>query len=495
MDVVVAASGLSLWFRKTFVDDKQKSPTNLPALPEVPGLPLIGNLLQLKEKKPHKTFTKWAETYGPIYSIKTGSNTVVVLNSDDVAKEAMVTRFPVISTRKVTKSVKILTYDKSIVGVSDYNEFYRTAKKHLLTHILGPNAQKRNRIYRDTLIDNTSDQLHTLLRNSPLEAINYREIFQSGLFGLAMKQAFGEDVDSIYVDELGTTLSKQEMVKCLVLDMLIGAIDVDWRDFFPYLNWIPNRNFENKIEQMSMRRMEVVKSLVQRTRVQSASKEGMQCYLDYLESEEKSLSEKQIQLLLWEVLVATSDTPVVTTEWAMYELAKDPKRQDRLYEEISKVCGSEKITEEKLNQLPYLYAIFQETIRAYSPLAIVPLRYVSEDTELGGYFVPSGSQVAINIYGCNHDKNVWENPEEWKPERFMEENSDNMELHKSMAFGAGKRVCVGALEAMTISRMAIGRLVQEFEWRLTEGQQDDVDTVGLTSRKLHPMLALINPRN
>lgn len=48
---------------------------------------MIGNLLQLKEKKPHKTFTKWAEEYGPIYAIWTGSNKMVVLNSNDVAKE------------------------------------------------------------------------------------------------------------------------------------------------------------------------------------------------------------------------------------------------------------------------------------------------------------------------------------------------------------------------------------------------------------------------
>lgn len=54
---------------------------------EVPGIPIIGNLLQLKEKKPYKTFTKWAETYGPIYSIRTGASTVIVLNSADVAKE------------------------------------------------------------------------------------------------------------------------------------------------------------------------------------------------------------------------------------------------------------------------------------------------------------------------------------------------------------------------------------------------------------------------
>lgn len=55
----------------------------------MPGLPLIGNLLQLKEKKPYKTFTKWAEEYGPVYSIRTGYNSIVVLNSNDVAKEVI----------------------------------------------------------------------------------------------------------------------------------------------------------------------------------------------------------------------------------------------------------------------------------------------------------------------------------------------------------------------------------------------------------------------
>ena len=55
----------------------------------VPGLPLIGNLNQLKEKKPHKTFAKWSEIYGPIYTIKTGASTVAVLNSTEVAKEVI----------------------------------------------------------------------------------------------------------------------------------------------------------------------------------------------------------------------------------------------------------------------------------------------------------------------------------------------------------------------------------------------------------------------
>lgn len=56
----------------------------------VHGLPVVGNLLQMKEKKPYKTFTNWAETHGPIYSIRTGASTVVVLNTADVALEVYI---------------------------------------------------------------------------------------------------------------------------------------------------------------------------------------------------------------------------------------------------------------------------------------------------------------------------------------------------------------------------------------------------------------------
>lgn len=103
-------------------------------------------------------------------------------------------------------------------------------------------------------------------------------------------------------------------------------------------------------------------------------------------------------------------------------------------------------------------------------------------------------QIAINIYGCNMNKKQWENPEEWKPERFLDEKYDLMDLHKTMAFGGGKRVCAGALQAMLIACTSIGRFVQEFEWKLMGGEEENVDTVALTSQKLHPMQAIIKAR-
>ncbi|KAL3734791.1 hypothetical protein ACJRO7_024033 [Eucalyptus globulus] len=369
--------------------------STLPPLPEVPGLPIVGNLLQLNEKKPHKTFAKWTETYGPIYSIRTGATTMVVLSFTD----AMVIRFSSISTRKLPNALQILTADKCTVSMSGYDEFHKMVKRYILAGLLGTKAQKRLRSYRDTMMENVSRQFHALVDGHPLEAVNFRKVFESELFALALKQALGRDVKSIDVEELGTTLSKEEMFKVMVSDMMAGSIEVDWRDFFPYLRWVPNISWEKKIEQLAFRRKVVARALVMEQKRRIASGEEQDSYTDFLISEAKTLSEEQITILLWEVIIQASDY------W---------------------------------------------------------------------------SCIAINIYGCNMDKKKYEKPEEWMPERFLDEKYDPADLFKTSAFGGGKRVCAGALQPMLIF--------------CTDGEEEKVNTVGLMTHKLHPMQAMLKPR-
>ncbi|XP_038898390.1 ent-kaurene oxidase [Benincasa hispida] len=487
--------GVSLVLSVFLVADCRKKRRNfLPPVPAIPGVPVLGNLLQLKEKKPHMTFARWAEKYGPVYSIRTGASTVIVLNTAEVAKEAMVTRYASISSRKLSKALTILTADKCMVAMSDYNDFHKMVKRYILANMLGANAQKKHRQRRDTMIENISRELFAHVKEFPSESVNFRKIFESELFRLALKETLGKDIESIYVDGLGTTLPREDLFRVLVIDPMEGAIEVDWRDFFPYLRWIPNKSVENKIRKMDFQRQMTMRSLIEEQKKRIAAGEETNCYADFLLSEAKTLTEDQISMLLWETIIETSDTTLVVTEWAMYELAKDPKRQDFLYQHILSACGSSKLTEENLSQLPYLTAVFHETLRKHSPVPVVPLRYAHEDTQLGGFFVPAGSEIAVNIYACNMDKDHWESPEEWKPERFLDEKYDPMDLHKTMAFGGGKRVCAGALKAMLIACTTIGRMAQEFEWKLREGEEDKVDTLGLTARKLQPLHVVVKPR-
>ncbi|CAA0819654.1 Ent-kaurene oxidase- chloroplastic [Striga hermonthica] len=396
---------------------------------------------------------------------------------------------------KISNAIKIISCDKNMIATSDYGEYHKTSKRHILNSMLGPNAQKRHQINRDIMIENMLKQLRACLKENPLAAVNFRKIFRSELFGLTSKQVFGHDVESIYVEELGTTLSKQNIFEILVVDPMKGVLEVDWRDFFPYLKWIPNKSFENNVQRIYSRRQAVMTVLINKQKKRISRGEKVNCYLDYLLSEEKTLSEKQRLTLLWEAILASSDTVLVATEWAMFELAKDPERQDRLYREIQSACGNDKIMEKKLGEVPFLSAVFHETVRKYSPAPIVPLRYVHEDTQIGGYHIRAGTEIAINIYGCNMDKKVWGNPECWNPERFLDEKYEMTDLHKTMAFGAGKMVCPGALMAMLVSCLAIGRLIQDFEWRLKDGEEENVDMIGLMTQKLHPLQVVLRPRN
>lgn len=67
--------------------------------------------------------------------------------------------------------------------------------------------------------------------------------------------------------------------------------------------------------------------------------------------------------------------------------------QSYLLSEIKNACGLDQLSEEKLCRLPYLAAVFHETLRKHSPVPVVPLRYVHEETQLGGYNIPEGSEV------------------------------------------------------------------------------------------------------
>lgn len=84
-------------------------------------------------------------------------------------------------------------------------------------------------------------------------------------------QGVGSDVPSIYVEDFGTTISRQDIYQILVVDIMEGAIEVDWRDFFPYLRWLPNRSMETKIQRMCFRRKAVMKALINEQKKRIAS--------------------------------------------------------------------------------------------------------------------------------------------------------------------------------------------------------------------------------
>lgn len=486
------ATGALAAFLKNFLYGSSK---HFP--PAVPGVPVLGNLLQMGEKRPHKKFTAWAEKYGPIYTVKVGAETMVVITSSEVAKEAMITKFSSISTRKMSKALSILSSQKTMVAMSDYGAEHRMLKKLVVNNLLGQTPQKANRHLRERAYNQLVDGIFEELKRTSERIIKVREHIKKLLFPFSMYQVLGRDPDFVFVKELGRNVPRWEIFKALVMDPLEAVIEVDWRDFFPALRWVPNK-VEAKIRAVYSKKKAIVGALIAEQRKLLADGKTPDCYLDILLTEATHLSKKQLFTSVWEPIIESVDTTLVTIEWAMYELAKNPMVQERLLEEISEVAGSRLVIEDDLPKLKYMDAIVKETLRAYPPVSLLPPRYVHEDVNLGGFDVKKGWQVIINVYGINHSKETWVNPEVWNPERVYEGKSLDLGMkdHRILSFGTGKRLCAGIAQAMCIVPMVIAHLVQHFKWTLPHEEEGEgvVDTVYLTTHKLYPLEAFAKPR-
>lgn len=137
-----------------------------------------------------------------------------------------------------------------------------------------------------------------------------------------------------------------------------------------------------------------------------------------------------------------------------------------------------------LYSMPYTEACIRENMRYDTPLPSGLPHKVLKDTHLGGYFIPAGTVMVAGHYAMHVDKELWGDPENFRPERFL--NGDGkVDLKKdiTMPFGAGKRLCAGETFARNIMFLYVSAIYQNF--KLSLRPEDDIDdlikcnTVGL----------------
>lgn len=111
------------------------------------------------------------------------------------------------------------------------------------------------------------------------------------------------------------------------------------------------------------------------------------------------------------------DTTTTGVTWAIQMLGNHENLQEKIFQEIQKVCGdSTDVTLDQLSQLKYLECFIKETLRLYPSVPIVARRF-GADGEIGGYFVPKDTQILLNIYLIHRDPAHWEEPEVFNPDR------------------------------------------------------------------------------
>lgn len=195
------------------------------------------------------------------------------------------------------------------------------------------------------------------------------------------------------------------------------------------------------------------------------------------------------------MLTAGNDTSVGTMEWALSLLLNNPDILRKAQTEIDSKIGFDRLIDEyDLVELPYLHCIINETLRLYPAGPFLIPHESSQECMIGGYHIPRGTMLLVNMWAIQNDHKIWEDPTKFKPERFegIEGARDGF---KFIPFSSGRRSCPGEALAMRMIGLTLGTLIQCFEWeRVNEKLVDMTESSGLVLSKVHPLQAKCRPR-
>ncbi|TXG46879.1 hypothetical protein EZV62_026173 [Acer yangbiense] len=323
------------------------------------------------------------------------------------------------------------------------------------------------------------------------------------MFGLLVLMCFGDKLDEKKIKEL------EDVQRSL----LINSRRFNVLNFWPRVTKFVFRKKWQEFWQLRNQQTSVYMSLIRERRTikegrLSKAKEDhdhqeyVLAYVDtlfdmQLPVEKRKLNDHEIMSLCTEFLAAGTDSTSTTLQWVMANLVKYPNIQAKVFDEIKGVVGIDykgEIKEDDLQKMPYLKAVILESLRRHPPAHFVVPHAVTEDMVLNGYLIPMNASINFMVAEMGWDGKVWEDPMEFKPERFMkkkiseeeeeeEENDQGKVLFditgskeiKMMPFGVGRRICPGLGLALLHLEYFVANLLWSFQWKAVDGDEINLE--------------------
>jgi cytochrome P450 len=169
------------------------------------------------------------------------------------------------------------------------------------------------------------------------------------------------------------------------------------------------------------------------------------------------------------IFAAGHETSTNALAWTLLLLSQHPHVARELEEELDGALHGEAPTVDDLARLPLLDAVVKESMRVLPPVPLHP-RIVAEDSELGGYRLPAGSEIFLSIFHMHHDPTVFSEPDLFRPRRW---ETIKPTVYEYNPFSAGPRMCIGASFATMEIKIVLATLLQRFRLEIPEGARVD----------------------
>ncbi|KAG8950377.1 hypothetical protein FRC03_012903 [Tulasnella sp. 419] len=438
--------------------------------PGPPTVPILGNINIIPTSNVHVMFTEWAKQYGGVYSLKLGNSNLVVLSSLEAINEALESNGANTANRPVSEPMHKMAGDRGLIAFTHYGPIWRTLRR-AAADLMKPHA--RERIVPIHIAESTQLLLDCLDKPDMLFYHLQRYTIStafSTIGGVRLPQ-----VDSPLLNKWFNLLSMQSK--------LFEPGNIPPVDLLPILKLIPDRfanNWRARCETCRIQIDEIMDELDDANQKRMSSENPNGCFLELLEqnAQEWNLDHEDIRSIVAALIMGSTISTTPLLHFVVLLATAYPHHQRKIQEEIDQVVGNDRLpTLEDLPKLPYL-TVFMKEIHRFRPMAPtggIPHRN-DADIMCQGYLIPKDSTLLLNLWGLNHDPNLFDNPDTFDPERFIRspygtkpglENTLGHDLLKRLElfnFGGGRRRCVGLPLAQSTSNLSPAKLFWAFDF-------------------------------
>ncbi|KAF2164989.1 hypothetical protein M409DRAFT_67662 [Zasmidium cellare ATCC 36951] len=432
-----------------------RSKARLPSFPGPRGLPLIGNIADIRLNAAEK-YRQWTKTHGAVYQIQLGNIPVIVVNSADAAKAVFGQNSQALSSRPIFYTFhKVLSNTAgTTIGTSPFSESLKRRRKGAASALNKPSVA--------TYVQHLDIETLAFAReafkygDAGRKAVDPMPLIQRLSLSLSLTLNWGTrmgDSENALFHEI--TEVEEEISR-------FRSTTGNLQDYIPLLRLNPFSFGTRKAAEMRRRRdvylTKLNKDLDDRME-KGTHKPCIQA--NVILDKEAKLNKEELTSISLTMLSGGLDTVTTLMQWAIALLGQRPDVQRKAIGEIRKIYGEERMLcdEEDDMECAYVMALVKECLRYYTVLRLALPRATVRDITYQGKLIPAGTTIYLNAWACNMDSNVWgPDVEEFRPERWLEQPDAPL-----FTYGLGYRMCAGSLLANRELYLAFMRMLSCFE--------------------------------
>ncbi|MDJ0634863.1 MAG: cytochrome P450 [Xenococcaceae cyanobacterium MO_188.B29] len=421
------------------------------APPGPPNFPLVG-MLPFLGKHLHRELHKLAKKYGNVYQLNVGGRNLIVLNGLEVIKEALVKKQHSFNSRA---DFDIYQQQPQCTMLELKSGEFWEKHHEIVIQVMHTFFAGKSDLHESWVLEEATD-LANIFINSGSQAFDpnfYLPLATLSFMQRLMFSQRGSLDDSEENTDFVATAHILSKIPPGTLDVTkLVIIPPIWRPILMLSRWKSLLSFPKAVTAMG----DYVAKNVEQHR-ESFDPENLRDITDGLlkaSNEQTESDQKNFRLTENDLVMGTlsqftgagTEFPRMILQWALLYMIIYPDIQAEVQKELDEVVGDQQPGLNHRGKLPFTEACINEILRHASPTNLPAVTYGTiSDTTLEDYFIPQKTPVLVNYYSLTRDECYWQEPEQFNPYRFLNENGTLRKnlLDKFYPFGIGPRRCLG----------------------------------------------------